>query len=83
MIIESSLPGVFVDMSQGSHFFHNISNLGVFYFSISMKSRIPIDWDWLNCQKTVWEGKYIRHIKLKSPVKIKVDGRKSEGVIFK
>ncbi len=83
VIIESSLASVFVDMSQGSHFFHNISNLGIFYFSISTKSRIPIDWDWLGQQEIKWKGKYIRHIKLKSPMKIKVDGRKSEGVIFK
>ncbi len=83
VIIESSLPGVFVDMSQGSHFFHNISNLGIFYFSISEKSQIPIDWDWLDQQSMEWEGKYLRHIKLKSPVKIKVNGRTSEGVIFK
>ncbi len=83
VIIESSLPGVFVDMSQGSHFFHNISNLGIFYFSISKKSCIPIDWEWLGQQEIKWEGNYIRHIKLKSPMKIKVDGRISEGVIFK
>jgi len=35
VIVESQLPGVSIDLSQGSHFFHNISNLGIPYFSIS------------------------------------------------
>jgi hypothetical protein len=70
-------------VSQGSHFFHNMSNLGVLYFSIKKHDLCPIDWKWLGEQKVINERKYIRHIRLKSPLAVKVDGRKRIGVICK
>jgi hypothetical protein len=83
VIIESQLPGVNVDLSQGSHFFHNLSNLGILYFSIKKGDRFPIDWEWLKQQRVIDEGKHVKHVRLKSPISIKVDGRKRRGVIFK
>jgi hypothetical protein len=83
VIIEAQLPGINIDLSQGSHFFHNMSNLGVLYFSIKKHDLCPIDWKWLGEQKVINERKYIRHIRLKSPLTVKVDGRKRIGVIYK
>jgi hypothetical protein len=83
VIIESQLPGVQIDLSQGSHFFHNISNLGILYFSIKKSDGFPIDWQWLKSQQVLKSTNYVKHARLKSPLAIKVDGRKRMGVILK
>ncbi len=83
VIVESQLAGVNVDLSQGSHFFHNLSNLGILYFSLEQGDNFPIDWLWLKEQQVVQEGQYVKHVRLKSPLTIKVDGRKRFGVILK
>lgn len=85
VIIESQLPetGGSIDLSQGSHFFHNISNLGVLYFSLAKNGKFPIDWQWINDRELLHRGNYMRHVQLKSPLTVKVDGRKRKGVIFK
>jgi len=83
VIIESHLPGVFVDLSQGSHFFHNMSNLGIIYFSIKTQTPFPIDWEWIKRQQVVHESMFVKHVRLNSPLMVKVDGRKRKGAIFK
>ncbi len=83
VIIEAHLPGVTVDLSQGSHFFHNMSNLGILYFSIKSNTPFPIDWEWIKSQPVVRVLQYVRHVRLNSPLTVKVDGRKRKGAIFK
>ena len=46
-IVEATLPSMNVDLSQGSHFFHNISAFNVSYFSVAFDGERPIDWDGL------------------------------------
>lgn len=82
-IVESTLFGINVELSQGSHFFHNLTSFNVNYFSITFDGQFTIDWDWLNNQQTVSETNFVKHVKLLRPLKIKVDGRKSRGVIKK
>ena len=81
VIVEATLPNMNHMLSQGSHFFHNITSFGVFYFSLAHWHEYKIDWDWLNKQKTIDEDHHIRHVRLASPLKIIVDGRKGRGVI--
>ena len=83
VIVESQLPGLAIDLSQGAHFFHNISNLGIPYFSISNNDKFSIDWDWLEQQEVIDQGIFVKHIHLNSPLTIIVDGRKRKGVILK
>ncbi len=83
VIVESTLFGINVELSQGSHFFHNLSSFNVCYFSINYDGKFAIDWDWLNNQTLVNETEFVRHVKLNNPLKIKVDGRKGIGVIKK
>jgi len=82
-IIEAAQENVKVELSQGSHYFHNIINLGVKYFLLPHNSHYKIDWDWLNQQEIVEETRFIRHVRLPEPLLIEVDGRKSMGVIYK
>lgn len=82
-IVEISLPDFAIELSQGSHFFHNLISFRVSYFSISYNDESKIDWDWLNKQIVIEDLKYVRHIKLETPLKITVDGRTGRGVIRK
>lgn len=81
VIVEATLPNMNHMLSQGSHFFHNITSFKVFYFSLAHWDKYRIDWDWLNEQEAIHEDLHIRHIRSSSPLKIIVDGRKSRGVI--
>jgi hypothetical protein len=81
VIIESTLPQMDYIMSQGSHFFHNVTSFKVFYFSIDHWGHYKIDWEWLDKQQQVAETEYVRHVKLQKPLAIKVDGRSGRGVI--
>ncbi len=83
VIIEASMENVFVEMSQGSHFFHNVTGFRVQYFSIPFACIYTVDWDWLLEQRLVEEGKFIKHVRLSTPLLIKADGRTGRGVIKK
>lgn len=83
VIVETTLPGINVELSQGSHFFHNLTSFKVSYFSIHHESENKIDYNWLNKQKTINEKSFIKHVKLVSPLKIKIDGRTGRGIIVK
>jgi len=81
VIVESTLPDMDVELSQGSHFFHNLISFKVFYFSVRHSGRYHINWEWFDKQKEVIETEHVRHIKLSKPVDVKVDGRCGQGVI--
>ncbi len=81
VIVELSLPGPASALSQGSHFFHNVTSFKIFYFSVHHGREFGLDWEWLGKQTTVHEGKYIRHVRLESPLIIRVDGRRGRGMI--
>jgi hypothetical protein len=82
VIIEMALPGGSTEMSQGSHFFHNVISSQVGYFSMPRNQRNEVDWDWLICQPTAEESEFIRHIKLQTPLTVKIDGTNGRGVIY-
>jgi hypothetical protein len=42
-----------------------------------------IDWKWLEEKETVSETEFVKHVKLNSPLSVKVDGRTGKGVIIK
>jgi hypothetical protein len=82
VIVESTLPEMNVMLSQGSHFFHNITSFRVFYFTLSLEDQYKIDWDWLGQQKVIQESEFVRQVRFLSPLKIKVDGTTSRGVVY-
>jgi hypothetical protein len=79
-IVEAALPSFQVELSQGSHFFHNIASHDVPYFSIAGESS-RIGWGWLDRQAVVRETEFVRHIRSDIPLEVKVDGRIGRGVI--
>lgn len=82
-IIEAALANVNFELSQGSHFFHNVTGFGVYYFSIPFERTQTIDWSWMNAIPASNETMMVRHIRLKEPIQIKVDGRTGKGTIIK
>ena len=82
VIVESTLAGFGVELSQGSHFFHNISSARVSYFSVR-EAHGRIDWDWLAARSAVHEGRFVRHVRLERPLLVRVDGRSGRGVIIR
>ncbi len=52
-IVETTLPEMNVELSQGSHFFHNLSSFRASYFMLRHDGPFSIDWDWLNHQAIV------------------------------
>lgn len=82
-IIEAALANVNFELSQGSHFFHNVTGFGVYYFSIPFEKAQSIDWNWLKNISAEAETEMVRHIRLSEPLKIKVDGRTGKGTILK
>ncbi len=82
VIIEATQENVRVELSQGSHYFHNIINLGVMHFSMPFTSPYRFDWEWLLSQKAAHESGYTRHIHLDKALYIKVDGRRGRGTIL-
>jgi hypothetical protein len=84
VIVEVGFENFKIRPSQGSHFFHNLTAFNVGYFTVNPESgEGVVDWSWLSAQPAVTELTYVRHIKLDRPITIKMNGKKSEGVIFK
>jgi len=81
VIVEASTPEMNVELSQGAHFFHNLTSFQIFYFTINHAGPYRIKWEWLNQQNAVYQTEFIRHITLARPLNIKVDGRSGRGVI--
>ena len=66
IIIEASPRGYNVDPSQGTHFFHNLTALGLGYFTIpagadkdSPKNGSFVDWNWFSKQPAVRETTFL------------------------
>ena len=83
VIVEASLEGRPVDMSQGSHFFHNIANLKIPYICIDKLSGDFINWKWLNNLYTDNAHNIVKRVSLDKALKIMIDGRIHTGVISK
>jgi hypothetical protein len=81
VIVEATSPDMSVDMSQGSHFFHNVTCLRILYFSADKTGQYPVNWAWLERQKQIRDSGFVRHVTLDAPLHVKVDGRSGRGVI--
>ena len=75
------------DPSQGSHFFQNITSLGIPYLTIDEENggdanSDHIDWNWLLDFPVEHDGTWVRHLKLKYPLTIKCEGQESSGIVL-
>lgn len=82
-IIELRNEKLKADPSQGSHFFLNITSLGVHYITVTEGTRDYLDWEWLLSRPVVQETHFLRHVKPEKPLTVKIDSSKSQCVIIK
>ncbi len=81
VIVETPLSGRSIEPSQGSHFFHDMVSSDTGYLLLEKKEMI--DWKWLEGQELVEEKDHVRHVRVKEPLEVRLDGRSGKGVIFK
>ncbi|MBN1538736.1 MAG: histidine kinase [Candidatus Thermoplasmatota archaeon] len=83
VMVETSMPDFMIDPSHGTHFFHNITSLGVPYFTVSHRNRKHrIDWDSLRNATEVDLKGVVKLARYREPLMVKVDGRSGEGIIL-
>ncbi|MCF7825174.1 MAG: hypothetical protein K9N29_00865 [Candidatus Marinimicrobia bacterium] len=83
-IVEVGLPNLYVDPSFGSHFFQNITSLGISYFTIPPRLLTEnMNLEWFKSQKPTSQTKYLKHFHFEDPFVIQVDGMKGEGHVWR
>jgi CheY-like chemotaxis protein len=83
-IVETSLPNMIIDPSQGSHFFQNLTSFRITYFTLRHYNEAhSIDWKWLEALPAVAETGFLRHVVADEDMEIIVDGQSGQGVALK
>ncbi|MBE0646102.1 MAG: histidine kinase [Bacteroidetes bacterium] len=83
-IVETTLPNMIIDPSQGSHFFQNLTSFRIAYFTLRhYNDAHAVDWDWLAGLDCVEETKHTRHVRSPEDVMILVDGQTGNGAVLK
>ena len=83
-IVEAGFQDFRVTPSQGSHFFQNLTAFQVGYFTVNPDAgEGSIDWRWLAEQPAVEEQGCVRHLRFEQPLRVVMNSRTSQGVIFK
>lgn len=81
-IVECTTPEMNVDLSQGSHFFHNLTSMQVPYLSVRHSiSNDRVNWEFLNNCDAEYESQNIRLIQVPGTITVQVDGNRGIGVI--
>ena len=82
-IVECGLPNFRIDPSQGSHFFQNLTAFNVGYINIDTIARPDecCDFGQLDKLPALEETPYMRHVRLKKPLEMYIDGFNSKALI--
>jgi hypothetical protein len=84
VIVEAGFRDFRVTPSQGSHFFQNLTAFQIGYFTVNPDAgEGSVDWEWLNQQPSVDEDGCVRHLHFDAPIRVIMNSRKSQGIIFK
>lgn len=82
VMVETTIESIKADPSQGSHFFQNITSLGISYMTISDKGDDFIDYQYFKCVKCSSQTSFLKHIRFERPITIRVDGKSSQAVMI-
>ena len=82
VIVEAGMDSFQVDPSQGTHFFQNLTSLGVGYLTINAFSGDGL-WreELLDDMPAEMETEHVRLVHLQQPLTIKIDGQKKEAIV--
>ena len=82
VIVESAIPGYQIEPSQGTHFFQNITSLGVGYLTVdTVRSDGLIDEKALSELETVCEGEFTRLCKAPDGLDAYIDRSSNEAIV--
>lgn len=82
VIVECGIARFQVEPSQGTHFFQNVTSLGVGYLTINpFRGDGVFRADRLDAMPAHWEGDYLRHIRFERPLEVSIDGRSNRGIV--
>lgn len=82
VIVEAGLDNYQIDPSQGTHFFHNLTSLGVSYLTINaFKGDGVYNIEYLNSLPAVEETEFLRHVRLEKPLTVIVNGMKRQAAV--
>ena len=82
VIVESALPDFNIEASQGTHFFQNVTSLGVGYLSLNpSRGDGTLDITVLDAMPALYDGEYLRCVEFDRPLYIYVDGQSKKGIV--
>ena len=82
VIVESALPNFNIEASQGTHFFQNVTSLGVGYLSLNPSGGEGVlDVAQLDAMPAIHDGEYLRCVEFAKPLYIYVDGQSKRGIV--
>lgn len=85
LIVETTLPGFRIEPSQGTHFFQNLTSLGVGYFTVDPSATDGtggyIDMETIQAMEPTTETEHVRVVTLPRPLVIAINGLTSTGII--
>ncbi|THB78602.1 MAG: phosphoenolpyruvate synthase PpsA [Desulfobacteraceae bacterium] len=82
VMVETTIESIKADPSQGSHFFQNITSLGISYITVSEKGDDFINYDWLGTHECTTQTTYLKHISFERPFRVLVDGKTSQALFL-
>ena len=84
LIVETALSNYFIEPSQGTHFFQNLTSFGVGYFTLNPQIKNCLyDEAFLDRREAVQETQFLRVLHFDQSLTVKINGKKSEGIVIK
>lgn len=84
LIVESALKNYRIEPSQGTHFFQNLTSMGVGYFTIDPTTQEGFyDVEYLDSMPASYESEAVRIVTFPSPLLIGINGKQGKGVVVK
>lgn len=82
VIVECGIPGFEIEASQGTHFFQNVTSLGVGYLTINPHRGDGLfRKEVLDARAAHYEGEFLRWVRFERPLEVAVDGRADRGFV--
>ena len=82
VIVECGIEKFEVEPSQGTHFFQNVTSLGVGYLTINpfAENTVAAEGE-LDGRRAVYEGTFVRQVRFEKPLWVCIDGRSNKGIV--
>ena len=82
VIVEMALKNFNIESSQGTHFFQNVTSLGVGYLSINPSAGEGVfAQEILDAMPAAYDGEWFRVVKFDEPLEVYVDGVTRKGIV--